>query len=272
MKILKIAGIFILVIALFGGIIYFLGTETEEQLPPEEVKHYREKIDEKWRGVVWDESVYEYVKGYLGRHRSELRGSYNSLIDYNSETAISHINEALMEEFHKNDCSTAKVEEYYAGVKYLLNNDADHAATDSRVTKLKNTFTLYKEVEAFCGRNFRVTSQSFDLESPEIWSPQFSSHRNSVMSTMNRLKSNNCYSEIRNITRFQNGFNSVSSKLDDAELAYMKIIYKLINEADVKNSDTQIRIQKQFKKDFETIISRNSSASDMVRNLTLKYN
>lgn len=272
MKILKIAGIFILVIALFGGIIYFLGVKPEGSLPPEEVKHYREKIDEKWRGVVWDESVFEYVKGYLGRHRSELRGSYNSLIDYNSETAISHINESLMDEFHKSDCSTAKVEEYYAGVLYLLTNDADHTATDSRISKLKSTYKLYKDVEKFCERNFRVTNQSFDLESTEFWSPLFSEHRNSVMSTMNSLKRNSCYPEIRNITRFQNGFNSVSSKLDAAELAYMKTIYNLIVEANVTNSDKQINILKQFRNDFETIISHNSEASNMARNLSLRYN
>lgn len=274
MKTLKIVGIFVLVVGVFVGILYFLHPNKEVSITPETnnvVEQYGSKIDQMWNDVVWDTSVYMRVKGMLNSPsaKKDLKASLPTLEQKNINIALAHLDSVLIAEWAKADCNDKIVSEYIAGVRYIKKDAPVFTGSDNRVKKLEGIYALYSNLKGFCNSSFTLKVK-YDIDRAS-WN-SFSSHRNSQMANLNKYKGSEYYKYLSDITFIKNGIAAVPDRLDNAEIRFMKDLCLeiksqfnnytgLMNKSRLKNQLSET--QERFVVEFKDIIRRNYEAKEI---------
>lgn len=229
MKTIKICGIFIAIVAVVVGILYFAngGSSSNNGSGGNDwTTHYKTKIDNKWKGIVWDTKVYDDNINILNVAQKKLKSGYSTLYEYNWNRAVTNLDSALMKEFTKTDCNRAIVEKWYNGVKYIA---ADNLAKDNpTVTKLQKTYSLYCDILKLCNAPIAI-SPNFDVES-DSWN-HFSNYRKGKMDLVNSYKGSKYYKYIHKVKEINDGLNSIPGKLDRVEISFMGDLERQIEQA-----------------------------------------
>ena len=229
MKTIKICGIFIVIVAALVGILYFANggsSGNNGKGGGDWTTHNKNKIDNKWKGVVWDTKVYDDNVNILNVAQKKLKSGYSTLYEYNWNRAVTNLDSALMEEFAKTDCNRATVEKWYSGVKYIA---ADNLAKENpTVMKLQETYSLYCNILKLCNAPI-VISPNFDVETGS-W-VYFSNYRKKKMILVNSYKDSKYYKNIHKVKKINDGLKSIPDKLDSVEISFMRDLERQIEQA-----------------------------------------
>lgn len=269
MKILKIAGVFILIIALFCGIIKLfsiINNGGRITIDKASESQWREDIEDSWARVEWDTNTFNDNMAKLGTVRNNTR-----LVEMNYAYALDNLWNAMTNEYHKANCSTTKIENYYKTGILFLKRKSPSLSNDPKYVKLNTLYDLYKKIDIFFTRGFLKKPKKFNPHNSSNWEPKYSKYRSTIeTSAANYKRDTSLYNHFKNITRFNDGFRTLSVNLDTAELRYMNAIVSevtMIKSNTVIDCDTLSCIYDRFQIDFRSIINRNRKALNKANEL-----
>lgn len=221
-------------------------------------------IKENWKdSSQWDENLYKtcmdkinksHIKSYINKKE------YHRLFDVINANAVVTIGDFFDSEMKNAECDSSKIEKNKAGLDFISeyknphNEDYDFSA-DERVTKAKNMYEQYKDIIAFCDKDFNVTAR---LNDECEWVP-FSYYNDKWNSQKDSLEKGKYYtSHFYNINKVKDAWSSYDSKVQQSKNEYYNDLAKKIKHyfdkryANEKLEDENDNVISDYKKLNET--------------------
>ena len=215
MKIIKLAGIFLVMAAIIFGAILWMnsGSHKSDTFVDEDLVDVAEKCDEirsAWQELPgWDKDVYTDLREDVAQDSAlslySLDG-YQAVRSTLREEAVNKSCEALAQQLKADKFSHQAVEQEYQGVSYLKR--AENIAQDSRIKRAEQLYQLYSNIRQFVGSNHAITPR-YDA-AKATWAG-FAASAQAVLNRARQFRENPLFSEMKTVPGFQNG-------LDEAQL------------------------------------------------------
>ena len=227
MKTVKLFFTFILILSCFVGAYFIYGYMNEPiipPLPPNILVESREEIEANWEEAGdWDKDKFEYNCTLISLLKK--RGyDVTPLHNYNTTLAVNIINDKIITEWKKVNCSDTVIKEYINAINVVSTND-ENAKYSLSVENILNINSVYND--ALKQAKVKVgLSTGFNPTNPS-WN-SFSNYSSKITKKTNEILNNGIYKEyLSNIKSIRDGLNAIPKKLRDARANFSN---KLANE------------------------------------------
>lgn len=227
MKIIKLAGIFVV---LLGGIILALSifnTDSEEDILVGEslLEQYSRDITDSWNSLTeWDSQLFTGNCNKIEALKNDYSASQVSVLrEANITRAIEFLEKKIFDEWHSANCSNQKINTYYKAITEEVCKVDDGAKNNLTVKEIKEVYKVYSQALNLA-INALVPNSNFN---GETWR-NYADYQDEIDRTIRNLKQNSRYrSHLSSITSINNGLNNVDNRFD---LGRRKYYEKLCNE------------------------------------------
>ena len=235
MKSIKLLLVFLVGIGIIAGIIWFgsIGDDKSKIVPdidlPDLLKDDVEEISEEWAEKEgWDADLYERQKNAI---EQKIRINYYDtesggrlILEGLDNIVCNKLHDALMYEFHSQDCRNQSIENNMTGIRTLCQSDGSYRK-DARVNEVTEIYGVYKSIIEFYSQSFLIIPD-IDFESNE-WTP-FANYESKVNAQKESFLNNEIYREHIKGTRVKSGLDGVDAKLIRAKEIYYNDIENAI--------------------------------------------
>ena len=284
MKILKLLGIFIVVLGIVIGALYIKSALTDADsddikiILPDNVTDQRAEMEDFWnRAEDWDakhfEAEYSHIQQCLHANYID-HAAANQLTSLLCNLVINRMHGLQVGEYHKSDCNIGIVKGYMKGIDAVCQKLSSYN-NDDRVRQLRNIEKLYDEISTF-GRSSFIPGNNLseNADGSHQWF-DYDSYAKGRRQKAADYRENSTYLEfLKNITMLKNGISeeSVNSRLTKGKKSYGSALanaiaaaYEAIPAGEVTQT-TFSNIKKDYQNFYRQYGRNNESADDVMSN------
>ena len=288
MKILKLLGIFIVVLGIVIGALYIKSALTDADsddikiILPDNVTDQRAEMEDFWnRAEDWDakhfEAEYSHIQQCLHANYID-HAAANQLTSLLCNLVINRMHGLQVGEYHKSDCNIGIVKGYMKGIDAVCQKLSSYN-NDDRVRQLRDIEKLYDEISTFGKSSFIPGNNlSENADGSHQWL-DYDSYAKGRRQKAADYRENSTYLEfLKNITVLKNGISeeSVNSRLTKGKKSYgsalanaIAVAYEAIPAGEVSQS-TFSNIKKDYQNFYRQYGRNNESADDVMSNELIK--
>ena len=288
MKILKLLGIFIVVLGIVIGALYIKSALTDADsddikiILPDNVTDQRAEMEDFWnRAEDWDskhfEAEYSHIQQCLHANYID-HAAANQLTSLLCNLVINRMHGLQVGEYNKSDCNIGIVKGYMKGIDAVCQKLSSYN-NDDRVRQLRNIEKLYDEISTF-GRSSCIPGNNLseNADGSHQWL-DYDSYAKGRRQKAADYRENSTYLEfLKNITVLKNGISeeSVNSRLTKGKKSYGSALanaiaaaYEAIPAGEVTQT-TFNSIKKDYQNFYRQYGRNNESADDVMSNELIK--
>lgn len=284
MKILKLLGIFIVVLGIIIGALYLKSALTDSDsddikiLLPDNASEQRVEMEDFWnRAEDWDAKHFEAEYSHI---QQCLRANYidhaaaNQLSSLLCNLVINRMHSLQVGEYHKSDCNIGIVKGYMKGIDAVCQKLSSYN-NDDRVRQLRAIEKLYDEISTFAKSSFIPGNNLSENEDGSHRWFDYDSYAKGRRQKAADYRSDSTYLQfLNNITALKNGITdeSVNSRLSKGKKSYGSALAKAIVAAYEGIPDYEVtqatfnNIKKDYQKFYREYGRYNESADDVMSN------
>ena len=284
MKILKLLGIFIVVLGIVIGALYIKSALTDADsddikiILPDNVTDQRAEMEDFWnRAEDWDakhfEAEYSHIQQCLHANYID-HAAANQLTSLLCNLVINRMHGLQVGEYHKSDCNIGIVKGYMKGINAVCQKLSSYN-NDDRVRQLRDIEKLYDEISTFGKSSFIPGNNlSENADGSHQWL-DYDSYAKGRRQKAADYRENSTYLEfLKNITVLKNGISeeSVNSRLTKGKKSYGSALanaiaaaYEAIPAGEVTQT-TFSNIRKDYQNFYRQYGRNNESADDVMSN------
>ena len=284
MKILKLLGIFIVVLGIVIGALYIKSALTDADsddikiILPDNVTDQRAEMEDFWnRAEDWDskhfEAEYSHIQQCLHANYID-HAAANQLTSLLCNLVINRMHGLQVGEYNKSGCNIGIVKGYMKGIDAVCQKLSSYN-NDDRVRQLRNIEKLYDEISTF-GRSSFIPGNNLseNADGSHQWL-DYDSYAKGRRQKAADYRENSTYLEfLKNITVLKNGISeeSVNSRLTKGKKSYGSALanaiaaaYEAIPAGEVSQA-TFSNIRKDYQNFYRQYGRNNESADDVMSN------
>ena len=284
MKILKLLGIFIVVLGIVIGALYIKSALTDADsddikiILPDNVTDQRAEMEDFWnRAEDWDskhfEAEYSHIQQCLHANYID-HAAANQLTSLLCNLVINRMHGLQVGEYNKSDCNIGIVKGYMKGIDAVCQKLSSYN-NDDRVRQLRDIEKLYDEISTF-GRSSFIPGNNLseNADGSHQWL-DYDSYAKGRRQKAADYRENSTYLEfLKNITVLKNGISeeSVNSRLTKGKKSYGSALanaiaaaYEAIPAGEVTQT-TFSNIRKDYQNFYRQYGRYNESADDVMSN------
>ena len=288
MKILKLLGIFIVVLGIVIGALYIKSALTDADsddikiILPDNVTDQRAEMEDFWnRAEDWDAKHFEAEFSHIQQclHANYIdHAAANQLTSLLCNLVINRMHGLQVGEYNKSDCNIGIVKGYMKGIDAVCQKLSSYN-NDDRVRQLRNIEKLYDEISTFGKSSFIPGNNlSENADGSHQWL-DYDSYAKGRRQKAADYRENSTYLEfLKNITVLKNGISeeSVNSRLTKGKKSYgsalanaIAVAYEAIPAGEVTQT-TFSNIRKDYQNFYRQYGRYNESADDVMSNELIK--
>ena len=214
MKALKLAGIFVILVAAIAlalnwESIFKKGGHGDEFAEEDKLNITEEcgKIRKGWDAAKeWDKELYELQRADIDQSRAMglfSKEGYNTVNNTLRETAANSACNAYMSELGSPQFSDSRLQKQYSGVKLLA--QAEKMGSDPRIAKVMGIHKLYTDIRKFEQSPHSIRPH-FDRDNTD-WT-SFATLQNGIVATAASYRQNPYYKYLHNVPGFETTLNA----------------------------------------------------------------
>lgn len=287
MKLLKLLGIFILILGGAIGILLINSTDDTEIIDMEgfkDAEEIRSNIESYWHNAsTWESEDFEAQHSKITRSNGsgwiDAQDAHN-LSELLYTLVINRMEKLLVEEYAKSDCKADIIGDLMKGIDAVCQKQPAYS-NDPKVKELRNCYELFKGIGSFAKMSFNPDCKL--TENPDgthKW-VDYSSYEASMNRKAKDYRENPLYTQyLSNITRLKDGIDAskVTNRLKSGKTAYssklaneLATIYNSIADSEVSETTFSL-ISKDYSKFYKEFGSYNSAAKEVLKGVLDKIN
>ena len=267
MKALKLAGLFVVVLAVFIGVFLLIPNGENSKLPPVSAnlyETYRQQITSEWEQAGdWQESLFKQNHDLVQQLSTKYTGEkIDALRQLNSRSAIEVVKKKVFEEWASPTCKKATVDQYVRGVNTIIKTDPA-VKSDNDVKQILDVNNTYVAAYNLAHKGVGL-KPSFNGDSWQSYDSYAQSLKKQKADIMHR---SNYTQYLSNITDIKNGLNAIDSKLKQGRTTYYKSLASAIIDyfRHVERNTENLNKLRSARNRYENEYQANSNLTEFTR-------
>ena len=277
MKALKLAGIFVVVLAIVVGVFLLMPSSTPAPLPPpsqNQYEAYRQQFTSDWaQAADWDENIFRSNYDIVQQLSIKYAGDkIDALRQLNTRCGIEVVKNKMLAEWESASCRKSVIDKYVGAINVMTKLD-EAAAKDADVKQLRDINGTYQQAYSLAHKNFGLSPQ-FDGQSWQSYNSYAQGIKNQKA---NILGSNNYKTYLKNITDIKTGLAAIDGKLQKGRSSYYQALansiiayYRKIERS--QRTMSQLSDLRSTRNRYESEYSQNSSLTAFTREFAQDVN
>ncbi len=267
MKALKLAGIFVLVLAVFIGIFFLTSNGDSGKLPPVAenlYETYRQQFTNDWEQAGdWNETLFKGNYDMVQQLSTQYGGDkIDALRQLNTRSAVELVKKKVFDEWASPTCRKAVVDKYVGAVNIVKKTDATAEQNDD-VKKILSVNSTYSSAYSLAHKGIGL-SPRFDGSG---WQ-SYVSYAQSIKNQKAAILRNSNYTEyLSNITDIKNGLNAIDGKLQKGRASYYQSLAQSIISyyRNKEHTPDNLNSLRSVRNRYESEYQQNSSLTAFTR-------
>ena len=241
MKIVKLIGILLIIVAAIIGAIYlpdlFGESEDDNFVSTDlvDVNIVRNDFISQWENAkTWDEALHKEQRDKVLRYKNNQmlsKASYEALLNIIRETVINKVCNTYNDALKASPSNHRKITNAYSNISKVKKVEGldTIASADHRIARVEKLHKYYCNVRSFAESSHRMSAT---LDTIYLTWKSFDELKQVKLSTANSYRNNTLYSEVSHIDAIVNGLKEteVVRKVEQQRLGFYSSLYNAILE------------------------------------------